>query len=614
MAHQMTDRELHNLRRNQLIEEQERQRKIDEEIAYLQSQREQHISEQRYRRQLLARNEHVGRLEDRSRVIADRHLDSSVSSVDNPVFESEAEEGCREHMHTQMPRSILKKTPSAVHGNVRASEAEQEMKQSNVAFARRLTYSQEHEQGEMTRDLRSMAMSIEEDDFGLIDQGDRRSQGNVQYRREESFGQDDSVNLVQIERVGSGRVQPPSFLNSTDRGIDDLDRRLETLLTSGSEILEKSREMMNKSSVADLVKDESMTSAKVVSTYMGDDRTRDKNRIEHEKNRRMSHSQENRMQSTRMDSDRRLQDFSAQKERQELSKLDVSDSVKRADRAMNTSDRAKSRTDSNEGMYSYTESNGSRSAIDAIDLQVEQLMRLRQRLDESKNSYVQTEPLDLRKPVSAHDMKVSSRESLHQMDMRMEPPPYNWYSGVSQKEGMNDLRYRENIERPIGEPQERQILRQEAVRNLETQCEYDTIGGRQSDKSNYYRRPLEQKYSDPVKRDRNNLIDINYGTEEAGIRELRETTERKYSFDEQSDTMKEERLMLEGRKRKEALLKERERILLENERKLNEREVQLENNDQERRTLTDRYDQLLQEKEKDIEKRMKEYKERKAHI
>ena len=207
---------------------------------------------------------------------------------------------------------------------------------------------------------------------------------------------------------------------------------------------------MNRTSVADLVKDESMTSAKAVSTYMGEDRTRDNDRIEHEKNRRM--------QSTRMDSDRRLQDFSAQKERQELRKLDVSDNVKRAERAMNTSDRAKSRYDSNEGMDSYTDSNGSRSAIDAIDLQVEQLMRVRQRLDESKKSSVQTEPLDLRKPVSANDMKVSSRESLHQMDMRMELPPYNQYSGVSQKEGMNDLRYRKNIERPIGEPQERQIL------------------------------------------------------------------------------------------------------------------------------------------------------------
>ena len=37
-------------------------------------------------------------------------------------------------------------------------------------------------------------------------------------------------------------MQPPSFLNSTDRGIDDLDRRLETLLTSGSEIHARTRE------------------------------------------------------------------------------------------------------------------------------------------------------------------------------------------------------------------------------------------------------------------------------------------------------------------------------------------------------------------------------------
>ena len=65
-----------------------------------------------------------------------------------------------------------------------------------------------------------------------------------------------------------------------------------------------------------------------------------------------------------------------------------------------------------------------------------------------------------------------------------------------------------------------------------------------------------------MKRDRNNLIDINYETEGAGIRELRQTTERKFPSDEQSDAMKEERLLLEGRKRKEALLKERERILL----------------------------------------------------
>ena len=55
----------------------------------------------------------------------------------------------------------------------------------------------------------------------------------------------------------------------------------------------------------------------------------------------------------------------------------------------------------------------------------------------------------------------------------MDLPLFNRYS-VFQKEGMNALRYKENIERPIGDPPERQILSQEAVRNLETQRNYDT--------------------------------------------------------------------------------------------------------------------------------------------
>ena len=44
-----------------------------------------------------------------------------------------------------------------------------------------------------------------------------------------------------------------------------------------------------------------------------------------------------------------------------------------------TSDRVVPSYESREGMDSYKESNSSRSAIDAIDLQVEQLMHLRKR-------------------------------------------------------------------------------------------------------------------------------------------------------------------------------------------------------------------------------------------
>ena len=104
-----------------------------------------------------------------------------------------------------------------------------------------------------------------------------------------------------------------------------------------------------------------------------------------------------------------MQDFSAQKERQELPKLNVSDSAKKSDRVITTSDSVMPRHDSHEKMDSYTESNRLRSAIDAIDSRVEQLMHLRQRLDENKKCFVQTEPLDLRKPVSKSNRKAMNR-------------------------------------------------------------------------------------------------------------------------------------------------------------------------------------------------------------
>ena len=103
-------------------------------------------------------------------MIADRHSDSSMSLLDNQVFESDTGESYRQNMHTQAPRSILKKTSSAVHGNFKAGEAGHDLKQSNVAVTRRPTYSQEQKHSEVTRDLRSMAMSIEDEDFGFIGQ------------------------------------------------------------------------------------------------------------------------------------------------------------------------------------------------------------------------------------------------------------------------------------------------------------------------------------------------------------------------------------------------------------------------------------------------------------
>ena len=62
--------------------------------------------------------------------------------------------------------------------------------------------------------------------------------------------------------------------------------------------------------------------------------------------------------------------------------------------------------------------------------------------------------------------------------------------------------------------------------------------------------------------------------------------ERKVPSDEQLDDTREERYLLESRKRKDAHLKKRARIPLENERKLRERELECQ--EENRKIQTDR--------------------------
>ena len=603
MAHQMSERELRNLRRNLLREEEETQRQTEEAMANLQSQREQHLRDRSYRMQLLGTNS----LADRSQVRTDMQPSSAVSPQDNSVFLPDEDQDHRQISQAQGPRSILKKTPCADKVNSRVSETEQDRRPSNVTFARRLTYSQEHEQGqgELTRDLRSMAMSVEDADYGLIDQV-----GSYLQNRSGDRIQDNRTDSMQTERTGSERMQS-SFLNFMDREIEDMDRRLNVMLTSGSEILEKNREMLNRSYSEDWSRDESLTGAKTISSpkreYEG---ARPKTRIDYEQERNRSRSQEEGIQFMVPDSNRRFQEYSGLRERSDLQRMDVANSALRSERVDTSYDRGISRYDTNQRIDRNVVSDRPRSAINAIDLQVEQLLQLRQRLDEAQHSAIQTEPLDLRTASSDISEQEPRMELLQPIDMRLNLPQRDQYStGMFHDERMNDLRYRERIERPFNIPQSEQIRGQENVRNLETRRESDYTLGRQRDSRDYRERSIDEMVNVPVKRENSN--EVRERTERG---ELRETLERMNLPNEQSEVIREEIPLLEDRKRKEEMLKEREIQLIERERKLNAREVQLEKEDYSRRTLTDRYDQLLKEKESDIEKRMKMYKERKAQI
>ena len=605
MAQQMSERELRNLRRNLLREEEETQRQTEEAMANLQSQREQHLRDRSYRMQLLGTNS----LADRSQVRTDMQPSSAVSPQDNSVFLPDRDQDHRQISQVQGPRSILKKTPCADKVNSRVSETEQDRRPSNVTFARRLTYSQEHEQGqgELTRDLRSMAMSLEDADYGLIDQG-----GSYLQNRSGDRIQDNRTDSMQTERTGSERMQS-SFLNFMDREIEDMDRRLNVMLTSGSEILEKNREMLNRSYSEDWSRDESLTGAKTISSpkreYEG---ARPKTRIDYEQERNRSRSQEEGIQSMVPDSNRRFQEYSGLRERPDLQRMDVANSALRSERVDTSYNRGISRYDMNQRIDRNVVSDRPRSAINAIDLQVEQLLQLRQRLDEAQYSATQTQPLDLRTTTSVISEQEPRMELLQPIDMRLNVPQRDQYStGMFHDERMNDLRYRERIERPFNIPQSEQIRGQENVMNLETRRESDYTFGRERENMNYCERSIDEMLNIPVKRE--NCNRVREGIERGGWRETLER-ERMNLPDESSEVIREEVPLLEDRKRKEAILRERERQLIEREKKLTEREVLLEKEDCSRRTLTDRYDQLLKEKESDIEKRMKMYKERKAEI
>ena len=581
MAHQMSERELRNLRRNLLREEEETQRRTDEAMANLQSQREQHLRDRSYRMQLLGTNS----LADRSQVRTDMQLSSAVSPQDNSVFLPDEDQDHRQISQAQGPRSILKKTPCADQMNSRESESGQDRRQSNVTFARRLTYSQEHEQGqgELTRDLRSMAMSLEDADYGLIDQGESYLQNRSGDRM-----QDNRTDSTQTERTGSERMQS-SFLNFMDREIEDMDRRLNVMLTSGSEILEKNK-MLNRSYSKDRSRDESLTGAKTISSPKRENEGATvKTRIDYEQERNRSRSQEEIIQSTVTDSNRRLQGYFVLRERPDLQRMDVANSALRSERVDTPYDRGISRYDTNQRIDRNVVSDRPRSAINAIDLQVEQLLQLRQRLDEAQYSAIQTEPLDLRTSTSVISEKEPRMELLQPIDMRLNIPQRDQYStGMFHDERMNDLRFRERIERPFNIPQSEQIRGQENVMNLETRRESDYTFGRERENRNYRERSIDEMVNIPVKRENSN--EVRERTERG---ELRETLERMNLPYEQSEVIREEIPLLEDGKRREAMLKEREIQLIERERKLNARKIQLEKEDNSRRTLTDRYDQLL---------------------
>ena len=104
MAHSISERELRRLRRERFIEDQERQRRLEEEIQLLQRQRDQYVVDQRYRR-ALNRFEPERDLEEQ---FSDDGLQMTLDRwSDTSAFETDTDVRQRRPSYTQNPRKDL---------------------------------------------------------------------------------------------------------------------------------------------------------------------------------------------------------------------------------------------------------------------------------------------------------------------------------------------------------------------------------------------------------------------------------------------------------------------------------------------------------------------------
>ena len=95
---------MHRLRRQRIIAEQERQQRLDDEIEYLQNQKEQLISNRRYERQLqdvATYDEPISEAE--SHITLDKYVDPDASGYDHSLRNLG-------EIQSQTPKSILKKS------------------------------------------------------------------------------------------------------------------------------------------------------------------------------------------------------------------------------------------------------------------------------------------------------------------------------------------------------------------------------------------------------------------------------------------------------------------------------------------------------------------------
>lgn len=244
MAHHIDERELRRLRRARTIEEEERQERLEQEILLLQRQRDQFILDQRQRR--------AHRDVEFEQILSD---EGSILTIDQ-CYESddsafEADSNVRK-IDLSQTKGILQ-TPSAYDGRFgsNADKGDSELIQSVLQDGKGTGKVYFETQGRVNRDSEiGLERSKNAKGNSVIDlQGQSNGQDSLSGTTQERPSVLNVDRAPMMEKENIEREQG-SFLDLMDREILDLDRRLQSLRTNTSDIVERSKERMNSSTLA----------------------------------------------------------------------------------------------------------------------------------------------------------------------------------------------------------------------------------------------------------------------------------------------------------------------------------------------------------------------------
>ena len=223
MAYSSDEREMRRLRRQRIIEEQERQQRLDDEIEYLQNQREQLISNRRYERQLqdvATYDEPISEAE--SHITIDKYVDPDESGYDHSLRSSG-------EIHSQTPKSILKKS---ARSDIATRDDESKLYGSFSKSERQGERSKESPIFRSDKPLSINSPKLYRGFNGFDHEFDAPKQDNVKFKAKTHPGTKPEFDqsLVDLKAGDVSSTQEQSeFIQLMNQEIHDLDRRLENL-------------------------------------------------------------------------------------------------------------------------------------------------------------------------------------------------------------------------------------------------------------------------------------------------------------------------------------------------------------------------------------------------